>query len=101
MLRRTKGRNRNRATARPKAPRDKTTIVLPRTRLPQRFDRGAAGHVPIMTIASLLTAGLITFVLLVPTLMVAVLVSGVSRRPTATDPSGELTDESADLPTAA
>ncbi|CAI9402390.1 hypothetical protein [Nocardioides sp. T2.26MG-1] len=34
-----------------------------------------------MTITALLMAGLLTFVLLVPTLMVAVLVSGLSRRP--------------------
>ena len=33
-----------------------------------------------MSLASLLMAGLLTFVLLVPTLMVAVLVSGLSRR---------------------
>lgn len=34
-----------------------------------------------MTITALLMAGLLAFVLLVPTLMVAVLVSGVARRP--------------------
>lgn len=34
-----------------------------------------------MTITALLMAGLLAFVLLVPTLMVAVLVSGLSRRP--------------------
>ena len=34
-----------------------------------------------MTITALLMAGLMAFVLLVPTLMVAVLVSGIARRP--------------------
>lgn len=34
-----------------------------------------------MTIAALLMTGLLAFVLLVPTLMVAVLVSGLARRP--------------------
>lgn len=34
-----------------------------------------------MTITALLMAGLLAFVLLVPTLMVAMLVSGLSRRP--------------------
>lgn len=41
-----------------------------------------------MTMTALLMAGLLTFVLLVPTLMVAVLVSGLARRPqiTAAEP---------------
>lgn len=41
-----------------------------------------------MTITALLMAGLLAFVLLVPTLMVAVLVSGLARRPqvAATEP---------------
>ncbi|WP_041546039.1 MULTISPECIES: hypothetical protein [unclassified Nocardioides] len=34
-----------------------------------------------MTITALLMAGLMAFVLLVPTLMVAILVSGIARRP--------------------
>ena len=38
-----------------------------------------------MSITSLLMAGLMAFVLLVPTLMVAVLVSGLSRRSTLED----------------
>jgi hypothetical protein len=54
-----------------------------------------------MTIASLLMAGLMAFVLLVPTAMVAVLVSGLSRREPIADPAGELADESVDLPAAA
>ena len=39
-----------------------------------------------MTITALLMAGLLAFVLLVPTLMVAVLVSGLSRRPVLGEP---------------
>ncbi len=38
-----------------------------------------------MTITALLMAGLLAFVLLVPTLMVAVLVSGVARRTPITE----------------
>jgi hypothetical protein len=42
-----------------------------------------------MSIASLLMAGLMAFVLLVPTLMVAVLVSGLSRRTALEDTPGD------------
>ena len=44
-----------------------------------------------MTITALLMAGLLAFVLLVPTLMVAVLVSGIARRPqlAEADPAAE------------
>jgi hypothetical protein len=38
-----------------------------------------------MTITTLLMAGLLAFVLLMPTLMVAVLVSGRARRPPVTE----------------
>lgn len=41
-----------------------------------------------MTITALLMAGLLAFVLLVPTLMVAVLVSGLSRRPALVEAEG-------------
>jgi hypothetical protein len=54
-----------------------------------------------MTIASLLMAGLMAFVLLVPTLMVAVLVSGLSRREPIADPANEPAGEAVDLPAAA
>jgi len=44
-----------------------------------------------MTITALLMAGLLAFVLLVPSLMVAVLVSGIARRPqlAEADPAAE------------
>jgi hypothetical protein len=54
-----------------------------------------------MTIASLLMTGLMVFVLLVPTLMVAVLASGLSRRPVSADSGVDRLDEPADLPAAA
>jgi hypothetical protein len=54
-----------------------------------------------MTIASLLMSGLMAFVLLVPTLMVAVLVSGLSRRTVDTESVVEAVDQSVDVPSAA
>jgi hypothetical protein len=54
-----------------------------------------------MTIESLLMAGLMAFVLLVPTLMVAVLLSGFSRREMAAMALDERADDPADLPAAA
>lgn len=54
-----------------------------------------------MTIASLLMAGLMAFVLLVPTLMVAVLVSGLSRRGAVAETFDELVDQPVELPAAA
>jgi hypothetical protein len=54
-----------------------------------------------MTIASLLMAGLMAFVLLVPTLMVAVLVSGLSRRTVGAESVVDIGDEPVDLPAAA
>jgi hypothetical protein len=69
--------------------------------LAARFDGRVSGHVPDMTIASLLMAGLMAFVLLVPTLMVAVLVSGLSRRTVGTGSVVDVGDEPVDLPVAA
>jgi hypothetical protein len=50
-----------------------------------------------MTIAFLLMAGLTAFVLLVPTMMVAVLVSGLSRRGASTETFDELVAEPVEL----
>ena len=60
------------------------------------------GHLRIMSIESLLMASLTAFVLLVPALMVAVLVSGLSRRDGTSAPAGSREPvEAIELPAAA
>ncbi|GAW47858.1 MULTISPECIES: hypothetical protein [unclassified Nocardioides] len=54
-----------------------------------------------MTIAFLLMAGLTAFVLLVPTLMVAVLVSGLARREVSPETVDELVTEPVEVPAVA